>query len=323
MRKPPQWTEARHYPVTSGTILLATAATLAWWTDVDMSALLETADVRRGQLWRFVTSALLHGDALHLIFNLYWLWVFGTLVEAAFGHVRTALLLTFLAFASGAASYALEDGGVGLSGVGYGLFAMLWVLSRRRGHDDPRFAGAVDVNTVTLFVMWFFLCAVATYYGTMNVGNVAHGAGAAFGALVGIAVSSRAGAPRRLIGAGTALLALACLAGATVARPYVAFSKHAGEDEAYLGYEALVDKRYDEAAHWLRDAVHMNPRRAGWWYNLGIALEGINRPDDAHAAYKRALALNPDNADFRHAVAGIIPPRPDAPPPTSAPSSAP
>ena len=47
MRKAPSWTEARRYPVTTGTVLLATAATIAWWMDVDMSALLETGDVRR------------------------------------------------------------------------------------------------------------------------------------------------------------------------------------------------------------------------------------------------------------------------------------
>src|SRR5687767_2713344 len=149
MRRPPPLAAAPRHPVTAGTMLLAAGATLAWWRDA---------------------------DALHLAFNLYWLWVLGTLVEQSFGHVRTALLLVFLAAASGAADFALAEGGVGLSGVGYGLFGMLWVLSRR----DPRFAGAVDSGTVALFVTWFFLCIVGTYFGTMNVGNVAHGAGAAF-----------------------------------------------------------------------------------------------------------------------------------------------
>ena len=302
MRKAPSWTEARYYPVTTGTVLLATAATIAWWMDVDMSALLETGDVRRGQVWRFVTSALLHADALHLIFNLYWLWAFGTLVEATFGHVRTALLLVFLAFASGAASYALEDGGVGLSGVGYGLFAMLWVLSRRRGANDARFLGAVDANTATMFVMWFFFCAIATYYGKMNVGNVAHAAGAVFGWLIGATIASPTAGRRRLLGAATAVLALACVVGATAGRPYVAFSKHAGEDEARLGYEALVQHRYAEAERWLRDAVRMNPRVAGWWFNLGIALEALERLDDAFVAYQRALELDPVNDQFRRAV---------------------
>ena len=71
------------------------------------------------------------------------------------------------------AEQALFYGGVGLSGVVYGLFGLLWVLSRR----DSRFRDAMDRQTVQLMVAWFFLCIVLTITGAWKVANVAHGAG--------------------------------------------------------------------------------------------------------------------------------------------------
>src|SRR5439155_25951067 len=104
-----------------------------------------------GQPWRLASSALPHIDLIHLAFNLYWLWVFGTLVESVLGHWATAGLMLLFAVGSCAAEYALFDGGVGLSGIGYALFGMLWVLAPR----DPRFAGAVDRQVIALFLGWF------------------------------------------------------------------------------------------------------------------------------------------------------------------------
>src|SRR5207253_2758605 len=128
--------------------------------------------------WRLVTSMLPHVSLPHLVFNLYWLWVFGTFLEKSFGALRFLGIVVLFAAGSSAAEWALEGSGVGLSGVGYGLFAMLRALRRR-----PEFVGVADKDTATLFTVWFFVCIVTTWIGVMNVANVAHGAGAAIGYL--------------------------------------------------------------------------------------------------------------------------------------------
>jgi GlpG protein len=130
---------------------------------------MEGPGTQRGELWRLFTSIFLHTDILHLLFNLYWFWMFGTLLERAFGHAKTALIVIFLAVGSGAFQFAIDRGGVGLSGVGYGLFGMLWVLSKY----DGRFRGIVGPNITTLFVVWFFLCVATTITKIYSVGNVA------------------------------------------------------------------------------------------------------------------------------------------------------
>jgi membrane associated rhomboid family serine protease len=189
----------------------------------------------RSEPWRLVTSALPHGSAFHLIFNAYWLWVFGTVLEEVLGHFRLLLLILLYAAGSAAAEYALFRGGIGLSGVGYGLFAMLWVLSSR----DRRFAGAVDTQTAQLFAVWFVICIVATQMNVMAVANVAHGAGAVLGALVGVAMSARAPARRWLaVVAVVAVLAVA-YAGATVFRARINLNHHEDDASARLEPRAV------------------------------------------------------------------------------------
>jgi len=184
MQSVPRWKEIPKYPVISGIALLAVGVTIAWWAGTNISPLFENAEIRRGQLWRFATSVLPHLDILHLAFNLYWLWVLGTTVERIYGHFRTALLILLFAIGSSSLDFAFAQGGVGLSGVGYGLFGLLYVLSQ---HDE-RFKDSLDKRTVNLFVGWFFICILATVTHVFNVANVAHAAGAVLGLLLGYAI---------------------------------------------------------------------------------------------------------------------------------------
>lgn len=189
--------------------------------------LLETDDIRRGELWRLITSAFLHVDVFHLVFNLYWLWDFGRPVEQHFGHARAALLLALFAVGSAAFDFALASGGVGLSGVGYGLCGLLWVLSRR----DQRFHGTITRSIIFLFVAWFALCVVLTVKGVYQVANVAHAAGFIFGILTGFALT--APAPRRRL-AGVCISALLVLGlwGATLGRPMINLFDTTSDDGA-------------------------------------------------------------------------------------------
>ena len=294
MRRPPEFSQFPRFPVTGGTIMLAVIVSLAYWGKfLDVTPLFADGNVRRWQLWRLVSSALPHGSPLHLLFNLYWTWVFGTLVEETFGHVRTLALFVLLALGSGAAEYALLEGGIGLSGVGYGLFAFCWVLARR----DPRFAGAVDENTTSVFVVWFFVCILLDRFGAMRIANVAHASGALLGFLVGYAITGRAG-QRRMAIASVVAIVVGVVAGSTVARPWVNLAADGARGEFELGLEAMKAGRNDEGVRWLRDATKMNPRDATAWYDLGLAYSRLNRDDEAIASFARAHDLEPANAGY-------------------------
>jgi membrane associated rhomboid family serine protease len=296
MRRPPPVHDFARFPVTSATIALAALVSTAAWSGRDLSFLTEDPHLGRGELWRLATSAFPHVNLFHLIFNVYWVWGFGTQVEGAFGSWRTLGTFVLLAVVSGAAEYALLGGGVGLSGVGYGLFGMLWILNLR----DARFADAIDKSTILLFVGWFFLCVLLTAQGVMPVANVAHAAGAGMGGVLGFLASSR-GRSRALAAAGTAIVTVGTVLGATVWRPSINLSPDRGDAEARLGHSALLQNGDQEAVAWLSESTRLDPHDAGVWFNLGIAHQRLSRYREAEAAYQRAYRLRPDDAEYEAA----------------------
>ena len=63
--------------------------------------------IRRGEFWRLLTPALVHGSLPHILFNMYALLSFGTSLERHFGHGRFFLLYVLGAFAGNVMSFLL------------------------------------------------------------------------------------------------------------------------------------------------------------------------------------------------------------------------
>src|SRR5271168_521507 len=292
MRPPPQPKDFYHYPVVSAVILASVGMTVAWWAKVDVSPLFETAMIRRGEYWRLVTSMFPHVDALHLVFNVYWLWIFGALVEEVLGHVKTAALILLFPAGSGAMEFAIADGGVGLSGVGYGLFGLLWILAA----NDERFHDAVDQRTILLFVAWFLICIFATAAKIMQVANIAHGAGTLLGTLTGFAITR----PRQRIVAIAGIAAFLAFGfwTSTLGRPRVNQSASGGYEEAKWGYDALMADKDQESLRWLRDAVTYQPKSGLFWNNLAIAQGRLKDYPAALADYRKAAELGEADAAY-------------------------
>lgn len=156
-----------------------------------------------GELWRPVTTTMLHGGLIHAAFNIYWLSVFGPAVEEELGSPRTATLFVLLAYVSTMPQYLLSGffnptagAMVGLSGVVYGFFGICLVGGRL---GRPGMAAAANPITSQLMVAWLVLCLVLgaveqiSGVGVMSVANTAHVAGLVFGVLYGQALFQRSG----------------------------------------------------------------------------------------------------------------------------------
>jgi rhomboid protease GluP len=78
--------------------------------------------IRAGQLWRFFTPMLLHGSILHIGFNMYALFIFGTGLERRYGHGRFLLLYILSGFAGSVFSFLFSSAySIGASGAIFGL----------------------------------------------------------------------------------------------------------------------------------------------------------------------------------------------------------
>ncbi len=94
--------------------------------------MLDKPAVAAGEIWRLWTVALVHASLqqmpLHLLFNLYALWLAGPFVERLYG--RTVFLAVYLLFALSGSLGTFAFGGaplgVGASGAIFGLFGLLF-----------------------------------------------------------------------------------------------------------------------------------------------------------------------------------------------------
>jgi len=70
-----------------------------------------------------------------------------------------------------------------------------------------------------------------------------------------------------------------------------------GEHEmifGHLGITLAQLERIDEAIEYFRKAIKMNPKNADFYFNLGLTLNSANRKTEAGLAFKKALELNPE-----------------------------
>ncbi len=139
------------------------------------------ARIRQGEVWRLVTPIFLHGSALHLFGNTYWLIVLGGMIE--YRRDLPALLGLVIGFALiSDVSQALWRGPMflGFSGVNYGLFGYIWMRSR----FVPESGLYISPNNVMLMLLWFVLCLTGA---VGPIANAAHWSGLVAGMVVGYA----------------------------------------------------------------------------------------------------------------------------------------
>jgi len=88
---------------------------------------LDKQAVAEGEYWRLWSVTLLHGDFLHLAFNMYALYLAGSIVERWYGSIRFLAFYLACAAAGSTASFVFGSDvpSVGASGAVFGLFGIL------------------------------------------------------------------------------------------------------------------------------------------------------------------------------------------------------
>ena len=114
------------------------------------------AEFDQGQYWRLFSVALVHGGFFHLGFNIYALHILGTPVEQFFGRPRYIAIL-LVSLISGSLASALFNNpyiaSVGASGMVFGLFGALALISARVGVEWRGIIGIVLINFALGFVI--------------------------------------------------------------------------------------------------------------------------------------------------------------------------
>jgi membrane associated rhomboid family serine protease len=142
------------------------------------------AGIAHGEYWRLWTVTLVHADFLHLGFNMYALWLAGSIVERWYGPWR--MLLFYLACAAAGSTLSFVTGtqlAVGASGAIFGLFGVLLTANWLHHPVDRQSRGLVSQLMILVVINIVFGLAPGT-----NIDNAAHLGGLAAGLWLGAIV---------------------------------------------------------------------------------------------------------------------------------------
>ena len=137
--------------------------------------------IRQGEVYRLLTSAFIHAGILHLLCNMYCLYVIGPQLESFFGKFKFLCIYLFSAIAGNLMSMLFTNGAsVGASGAIFGLFgAMLYF-----GYHYRVYLGNVMKSQLIPLILLNLL------FGFMvsGIDNAAHIGGLIGGTLITIAL---------------------------------------------------------------------------------------------------------------------------------------
>ena len=112
--------------------------------------------VANGQWWLLITAGFLHGSIIHLLFNVYILWVLGSQLENIVGKTKFIIIYFGSLLGGSLASYLFSPFGsysIGASGAIFGLMGAMLVVGRKRNLDISQITTLVVINVVIGFVL--------------------------------------------------------------------------------------------------------------------------------------------------------------------------
>ncbi len=158
------------------------------------------------QWWRFVTPMFLHVNLLHLLVNMYSLWIVGPYVEKLYGSAKFVVFWVLTGVAGVLASYltvrpnlavgpvarfifkTADSPSAGASGALFGLVGVLFVFGIKFRHELPEgFRRAFGTGLLPMIM----LNLVIGYMGRGFIDNAAHLGGMVSGALLALVVEYR------------------------------------------------------------------------------------------------------------------------------------
>ena len=238
-----------------------------------------------GQYWRLISSEFVHGNFLHIAFNMWCLWSLGQLAERLFGKWQT-LVLYLLTGAGGSLlsiAYNHDRWSVGASGAIFGIagaiisglkFGNLAVSEWQRRSAISSMVSFVAIN--------FFLG------GLGNTDNMCHLGGFATGLIIGLPLSAF-GEKNKSLQAGMLLLTGVLLAAGM--RELVQADGHRARLVA--ANTEMTLKNPSGAIEFLLRDISANPNSPESYEMLGQAYWLNNEPEKAVEAHKKALQLDP------------------------------
>ena len=142
-----------------------------------------------GEWWRFVTPMFLHGGFMHILFNMFCLFVFAPELEKITGKMRFTTLYMLSGIFANVATYFFQDlsyAHLGASGAVFGIFGAFAALVYYTKRSMPQLRQIILPIIVISVIM--------TFVGP-NINATAHIAGLVVGFIIGLSYFN----PKRIL----------------------------------------------------------------------------------------------------------------------------
>jgi len=156
-----------------------------------------------GGAYRLITAMFIHYGLLHVLLNMWALWVLGRNLEAVLGPLRFLALYLLAGLGGNVAAYLVDPSALsaGASTAVFGLFAAFFIVLRRLKRDTSAVIGILAINLVLTFTV-------------SSISIAGHIGGLVTGGLVGTILAYAPQTNRSVVqavGCGAALLLLVLL----------------------------------------------------------------------------------------------------------------
>jgi rhomboid protease GluP len=221
--------------------------------------------------WRFVTPMFIHVNLIHILVNMYSLWIIGPYVEKLYGSAKFVVFWVLTGIAGVVASYltvrpalatnglarfvfkAIDEPSAGASGALFGLVGVLFVFGIKFRHELPEgFKRAFGTGMLPVIMINLFI----GFLGRGFIDNAAHLGGLLSGAaLAGVVDYRRPGESqssaivwRVLQIAALALVAISFLKVAQNFNPHSPQAIQITSREIFLNYVNVMNQAHETVA---------------------------------------------------------------------------
>lgn len=135
--------------------------------------------VAHGQYWRLITAMFVHFGVLHIVLNMWVLWVLGRYLERVLGPARFTAVYLLCGLGGNVAVYLFSSVGSlagGASTALFGLFGVMFVVNRKLGLSNKGLLVLIMINLGLTFAL-------------PNISIFGHLGGLATGALAGFGLA--------------------------------------------------------------------------------------------------------------------------------------
>ena len=261
-----------------------------------------------GEYWRLFAAMFLHVGLMHLLFNVFALFVFGRIVERVFGHIKFITIYILAGLTGSIASFSFNpiSIGAGASGAIFGILGALvayFSMNRKRHGAMGRqsLTGLVVISSINLLLGFI----------TPGIDNWAHIGGLATGFLIGSVLTPKYESVNEpflyidrktdsnsltkrwwVIPIATIILFIFTWLGIQNIPDNALSRIHSAERH-------LKQHSHQEALTDIQKALELDPSLGRAYYIHGLILRSLGNQDKSRGEFFKAIAIAEHNGDAK------------------------